>query len=71
MKTLITAASVAVLALTASGPSRGADYPDHPIKIVVAYPPGGSTDVIARTVALRLGERLRQTVLVENRPGAS
>ena len=47
-----------------------AEFPDHPIKIVVPYPPGGTTDLLARAIAPRLGERLRQTVIVENRAGA-
>ncbi|MDB5851372.1 MAG: hypothetical protein JWP29_5124 [Rhodoferax sp.] len=48
-----------------------AEFPDHPIRMVVAYPPGGATDVMARAVAARLGERLKQPVIVENKPGAS
>ena len=48
-----------------------ADYPDRPIRMIVAYPPGGATDVVARAVSQRLGERLKGTVVVENRPGAS
>jgi tripartite-type tricarboxylate transporter receptor subunit TctC len=71
MKILIAAATVAVSCGVASTLAHGADYPDRPIKIVVAYPPGGATDVIARAIGLRLGERLKQSVLVENRPGAS
>lgn len=45
-------------------------YPNKPITVVVSYPPGGDTDAIARLFAERLGQRLKQTVLVENRPGA-
>ena len=48
-----------------------ADYPDRPIKLVVAYPAGGATDVTARAVAQRLSERLKQAVVVENRAGAA
>ena len=47
-----------------------ADFPDRPIKIVVPYPPGGTTDLLARAVAPRLAERLRQPVVIENRAGA-
>jgi tripartite-type tricarboxylate transporter receptor subunit TctC len=65
------ALSVAGVALAAMSPVVAADYPDHPIKMVVAYPPGGATDVMARAVAQRLGERVKQTVIVDNRPGAS
>ena len=52
------ALSVAGVALAAVPPVVAADYPDHPIKMVVAYPPGGATDVMARAVAQRLGERV-------------
>jgi tripartite-type tricarboxylate transporter receptor subunit TctC len=51
--------------------AQGNDFPNHPIKLVVGFAAGGSTDVAARIMAQKMGEVLGQTVLVENRPGAS
>ena len=48
-----------------------AAYPDHPIKMVVAWPAGGGTDGVARLVAKVLGDKLGQSVVVDNRSGAS
>ena len=46
-------------------------YPSRPIKLIVSFTPGGGADLTARTVALKMGEQLKQPVVVENRPGAN
>jgi tripartite-type tricarboxylate transporter receptor subunit TctC len=47
------------------------DYPNKPIKMITPYPPGGPTDVLARAISQKLGERLGQPIIIDNRPGAS
>jgi len=61
----------AMLTLAAAAALHAQPYPAKPIHMVVAYPPGASTDVLARLVSQQLGERLNTAVVVENRVGAS
>jgi len=69
----LTACAAATLAclLGPAGAQTADHYPDRPIRMVVGFPAGGATDVLARLVAQRLGTRLGQSVVVENQPGAS
>jgi tripartite-type tricarboxylate transporter receptor subunit TctC len=60
-----------VLFVAGTQPARAADYPTKPIKIVVPYAAGGSTDALARIVAERLSKRFGQAAIVDNKPGAS
>ena len=63
---------VFILALMAASTLVAAQpYPVKPVRIITGFGPGGSTDVVARLVAQKLGEYFRQPVVVENRPGAS
>ena len=66
---VLKACALAVLAIPASGHAQV--YPAKPVRMIVAYPPGGGTDIVGRMVAQRLGESLGQSVVVENRGGAS
>ena len=52
-----------------SGASQAVDYPTKPIRLIAAYSPGGTTDILARIIAQGLSEKLAETVLVENKPG--
>jgi tripartite-type tricarboxylate transporter receptor subunit TctC len=53
------------------GPAFGQSYPSRPIKIIVGFPPGGSTDTVARIAAERLSLSLGQPVIIDNRPGGA
>jgi len=59
----------ALFCLSATGASA-AGYPDHPVRIIVGYPPGGSTDIVARIIGNWLTQRLGQQFIVDNKPGA-
>ena len=59
------------LAAAAATNTLAQSYPAKPIRIVVPYPPGGGTDVIARTLAVKMTEVMGQPVIVDNRAGAN
>ncbi|KGH26227.1 MULTISPECIES: tripartite tricarboxylate transporter substrate binding protein [Comamonas] len=65
-KILITLGATLALAVQAAG-----SFPDKPVNIIVPFPAGGSTDTVARALALSMGEQLGKPFVVENRPGAT
>ncbi len=69
---LMIAAAFSTLALSVTAPTRAqSDYPTHPIKIVVPFPPGGPTDAATRLLAQEMQASLGQPVIVDNKPGAA
>jgi tripartite-type tricarboxylate transporter receptor subunit TctC len=68
---LLAIAFAAALAMGAGSAARAQDdYPNHPVRWLVGYPPGGSTDICARLIGQYLAEHLHQQFAVDNRPGA-
>ena len=61
--------ALALLSLTLHS-SHAASYPTQPIKIIIGFAPGSSLDTFTRVIAQKLSERVKQSVIVENRPGA-
>lgn len=64
------AVAASVLPLFAASTAQAADYPSQPIRVIVPFAPGGSTDIVARIVTQRMSEELGQTMVVENKAGA-
>ncbi len=69
MTTRVLLALAGLTALSSVQPQ--ATYPDKPIRLVLPFPPGGPTDLVARVLAQKIGEQMGQPVLVENKPGAN
>ncbi len=65
------AATLLAVALCAvAGPAAGQDYPTKPIRVIAPYPPGGSSDILARILGQKIAEAWGQRLVVDNRPGA-
>ena len=67
---LIRATLTAVLALSGLTAVQAQSYPNKPVRLIVPFPAGGATDLFARTLSQKLGEKMGTTLVVENRPGA-
>jgi tripartite-type tricarboxylate transporter receptor subunit TctC len=63
--------ALAAMALAAAPAAHAQAYPSKPIRIIIPFPPGNTTDIMTRLIAPKMSERLGQPVIVENRPGAS
>ncbi len=70
-RVLLAALSAALSAASVATPAFAQSYPNKPVRMIVGFPPGGGTDVVARVIGQKLGEWYGQPVLVENRAGAT
>lgn len=68
---IATACAVFTVSVLTCAAAHAQDYPNKPIRIIVPYSAGGMTDVVARVIGQKLGERLGQPIVVENKPGAA
>ena len=70
LKNILHLSFIFLAVLNISKVQAQADYPNKPIRMIVGFPAGGSTDIVGRIVAQKLGERLGQSIIVDNRGGA-
>ena len=66
----LTSAALIPAAAQTPAPASASAYPSRPIRMIVPFPAGGATDILARALSQKLGEKIGQTVVVDNRPGA-
>jgi tripartite-type tricarboxylate transporter receptor subunit TctC len=71
MKKITVIAAIAWAFCFVAAPALSQTYPDRPIKLIVPYPPAGTTDISGRIIANKMGQLLGQSVIVENKPGAA
>lgn len=69
-KLAVVALAAGVTSLFGAGAASAAEYPAQPVRVIVPFAPGGSTDIVARIVTQRMGQELGQTFVVENKGGA-
>ena len=70
MRRILFALLIAITTFVWLAPASAADYPTRPVNLIVAFTPGGPSDVLARIIGKKLSELLGQPFVIENRPGA-
>ncbi len=70
MKVSMAIRALSLLLVMAAAPASGQSWPGKPVRFLVGFAPGGSTDIVARLIAQEMGRNIGQQVVVENRPGA-
>ena len=66
----ITLLAIAAIVLVSLAQAEAQTYPSRPIRMISPFPAGGGNDVLARIIAAKLSERVKATIVIENRPGA-
>jgi tripartite-type tricarboxylate transporter receptor subunit TctC len=70
LRSALRAGAALLMGTALHGAALAQPYPSRPIQIVLSFPPGGATDILARAVGQRMGNEFKQSVVIENRPGA-